>query len=213
MPPRCASECAVPQCCRHAALGRPPSSSPLPNLAGDAASAAARAATAPRPPVAASHRCHFGACPPCSLPCGTTLACGHTCTSQTCHDAPPPAVAQFEKPSAPSVSALVQLLKEEQDQQQQRLCSPAGMSNAGRQQRGGDTGGSKSSGRANPSVGPSAVSRAVQMALSPDRPSPFSPCPPCNIPVQVSCLGRCVGADLSCQLIAIHTMVKLTALQ
>lgn len=33
------------------------------------------------------HTCHFGPCPPCALPCGRLLPCGHSCTSR-CHSEP-----------------------------------------------------------------------------------------------------------------------------
>ena len=33
------------------------------------------------------HRCHFGPCPPCALPCGKPLPCGHQCVA-VCHSEP-----------------------------------------------------------------------------------------------------------------------------
>lgn len=37
-------------------------------------------------PVREEHRCHFGDCPPCKLPCGKARDCGHSC-SELCHTA------------------------------------------------------------------------------------------------------------------------------
>ena len=34
------------------------------------------------------HRCHAGKCPPCTLPCGKSLPCGHKC-SAICHEGEP----------------------------------------------------------------------------------------------------------------------------
>ncbi|CBK20994.2 uncharacterized protein [Blastocystis hominis] len=34
------------------------------------------------------HQCHAGKCPPCTLPCGKALPCGHTC-SAICHEGEP----------------------------------------------------------------------------------------------------------------------------
>ena len=31
------------------------------------------------------HYCHFGQCPPCNLPCGRQMSCGHDCIA-ACHD-------------------------------------------------------------------------------------------------------------------------------
>lgn len=33
------------------------------------------------------HRCHFGPCPSCTLPCGRPLPCGHQCVA-VCHSEP-----------------------------------------------------------------------------------------------------------------------------
>jgi len=46
-------------------------------------------------------RCHFGPCPPCKLPCGAQLPCGHACASQECHDRTPPPVSAFTPPTPP----------------------------------------------------------------------------------------------------------------
>ncbi|CAI5509021.1 unnamed protein product, partial [Closterium sp. Naga37s-1] len=35
------------------------------------------------------HRCHYGACPPCSLPCSEPFDCGHSCPLR-CHGPRPP---------------------------------------------------------------------------------------------------------------------------
>lgn len=51
-------------------------------------------------------RCHYGPCPPCGMPCGTELPCGHTCGSSTCHDARPPSVPNFAQPLPPQLPAL-----------------------------------------------------------------------------------------------------------
>ncbi|KAL4428037.1 hypothetical protein ABPG75_002126 [Micractinium tetrahymenae] len=51
--------------------------------------------------AAASHRCHFGPCPPCPQACSTQLACGHACSSEHCHDPPPPAVPGYQPPPPP----------------------------------------------------------------------------------------------------------------
>ncbi|KAH7421741.1 hypothetical protein KP509_13G073500 [Ceratopteris richardii] len=40
------------------------------------------------------HRCHYGACPPCSLTCNEELLCGHTC-KEICHGPRPPANPEF----------------------------------------------------------------------------------------------------------------------
>ncbi|RMZ55053.1 hypothetical protein APUTEX25_005679 [Auxenochlorella protothecoides] len=73
-PPACRQPCAVPAPCRHAG--------------GD-------------PAQRAQHACHYGPCPPCPLPCGTRLPCGHLCASEACHDAAPTAVAEYAAPRPP----------------------------------------------------------------------------------------------------------------
>ncbi|KAK6929476.1 Zinc finger, NF-X1-type [Dillenia turbinata] len=40
------------------------------------------------------HRCHYGACPPCRLPCGEEHSCGHKCNLR-CHDAKPAPNPEF----------------------------------------------------------------------------------------------------------------------
>lgn len=52
-----------------------------------------------------AHRCHYGPCPPCDIPCGTTLPCGHTCASLECHDAMPLPIPPFEQPLPPQHAA------------------------------------------------------------------------------------------------------------
>lgn len=37
-------------------------------------------------PERQKHKCHSGTCPPCRLPCGKTLSCGHICPAK-CHSA------------------------------------------------------------------------------------------------------------------------------
>lgn len=71
-PPVCKSRCPLPSLCRHEAamIGY---EGPLPPLA----------VKSPSELKPIEHKCHFGACPPCSNPCGTLLACGHVCTVRT----------------------------------------------------------------------------------------------------------------------------------
>ena len=52
--------------------------------------------------VAPQHPCHYGPCPPCGFVCGAKLPCGHSCRA-TCHDPPPPAVAEFTPPHPPAM--------------------------------------------------------------------------------------------------------------
>ncbi|KAL9275955.1 NF-X1-type zinc finger protein NFXL2-like protein [Drosera capensis] len=40
------------------------------------------------------HKCHYGACPKCKLPCGEEYRCGHTCNLR-CHDRRPPPNSEF----------------------------------------------------------------------------------------------------------------------
>ncbi|KAJ7959647.1 NF-X1-type zinc finger protein NFXL2 [Quillaja saponaria] len=40
------------------------------------------------------HKCHYGACPPCRLPCKYEYPCGHTCKLR-CHDPRPPPNPEF----------------------------------------------------------------------------------------------------------------------
>ncbi|KAG0477038.1 hypothetical protein HPP92_013879 [Vanilla planifolia] len=41
-----------------------------------------------------SHKCHYGACPPCRMMCGEELPCGHSC-KQRCHGPMPPPNPEF----------------------------------------------------------------------------------------------------------------------
>ncbi|URD85055.1 hypothetical protein MUK42_28528 [Musa troglodytarum] len=41
-----------------------------------------------------SHKCHYGACPPCRLECGDELSCGHKC-KERCHGPVPPPNPEF----------------------------------------------------------------------------------------------------------------------
>ncbi|BDA41625.1 NF-X1-type zinc finger protein NFXL1 [Coccomyxa sp. Obi] len=51
------------------------------------------------------HRCHFGACPPCLLPCSKHQVCGHVC-SVRCHHPPVPPVATFQPPPPPTSDGI-----------------------------------------------------------------------------------------------------------
>ncbi|CAL8460554.1 g83 [Coccomyxa elongata] len=51
------------------------------------------------------HRCHFGACPPCLLPCSKRQVCGHVC-SVRCHHPPVPPVAAFQPPPPPTSEGI-----------------------------------------------------------------------------------------------------------
>lgn len=45
-------------------------------------------------PNSKPHKCHYGACSPCRLPCGEEYPCGHTCKLR-CHGPQPPPNAEF----------------------------------------------------------------------------------------------------------------------
>ncbi|CAG9463242.1 unnamed protein product [Pedinophyceae sp. YPF-701] len=88
--------CACGRCTRSIACGREAAATPpscrrpcaVPRLCRHAA-------------AAPSHQCHFGPCPSCEATCGEAMPCGHTC-GHPCHDATPPAVADFQQPSPPA---------------------------------------------------------------------------------------------------------------
>lgn len=151
-PPACRHPCIVPPVCRHRESGV----SPL------------------------LHRCHFGACPgvndlpPCPLPCGTTLPCGHTCHATTCHDPPPPAVSLYASPPPP-----VALGEEVSKKRAAQLPAPPAATLAASAAIEVLEGLTRASGRHGNAF------------LS-------SPCPPCQHTVKVRCLGRHVEKDMAC---------------
>ncbi|GFR41388.1 hypothetical protein Agub_g2071 [Astrephomene gubernaculifera] len=130
------------------------------------------------------HRCHFGPCPPCNLPCGTPLACGHSCAEPACHDPAPPPVPDFKPPpppKAPSASASA---------------AAAGVSGGG----SGSVGVSNERGKRNAAAGSvnisnmPAVQESAQLALQMLAASAAactlpSACPACSQPVMVACVG------------------------
>ncbi|CAK0742649.1 hypothetical protein CVIRNUC_001411 [Coccomyxa viridis] len=56
-----------------------------------------------------AHPCHFGACPPCTHPCGDKQRCGHACSAR-CHHPQPPPIPEFKAP-LPPMSPGIQLIK------------------------------------------------------------------------------------------------------
>lgn len=44
--------------------------------------------------ISKPHKCHYGACPPCRLPCAEEYQCGHACKLR-CHGARPPPKPEF----------------------------------------------------------------------------------------------------------------------
>ncbi|XP_010543727.1 PREDICTED: NF-X1-type zinc finger protein NFXL2 isoform X2 [Tarenaya hassleriana] len=50
-------------------------------------------------PIIKPHRCHYGACPPCKLPCEEEFSCGHKCRLRCHGPRPPPKVEFIVKPT------------------------------------------------------------------------------------------------------------------
>lgn len=152
VPPRCTLPCRIPQLCRHA----PASAGSLP------------------------HTCHYGPCPPCELPCGTSLPCGHVCGASRCHDPAPPAPAAFQRPAPPvALASLSQQLGSGHSQG-----AGPGLG-AGRAKAGGG-GASAAPGQQQP---PAVVALQQATALQAAG-SVHSGCPPCRVQVDMQCLGR-----------------------
>lgn len=157
-PPRCQHPCIVPATCRHSTAVPP-------------------------------HRCHFGACPgrqglpPCPLPCGNPLACGHSCSQAVCHDPPPPAVAEYVPPPPPVAPGEKDVSKKRLEQ----LRAPP------------------------PAL--AAAQAAAELLLQADDTitageatgtsgSRISPCPPCGVMQEVTCLGGHVTVPQPCSVAA-----------
>lgn len=119
------------------------------------------------------HRCHFGPCPApaagtgqdprrvCTLPCGTALPCGHVCPAAACHDPEPPAVAEYQPPPPPTG------------------LEPAGGGGRRRQEAPA----------AASAVLAAAEAQQLHQTLPRDGAGHLTPCPPCQAPVPVTCLG------------------------
>ena len=148
------------------------------------------------------HRCHYGACPPCRASCGSALACGHICSSSSCHDPTPPAVADWQRPKPTKSSA-------------QQAAAAAGGGGGG---KGGFT---AASGRSSPVDVPAAAAAAaakevlgLQPAGTPGAKSALAaglssssssagvstrnPCPPCEVLVTVDCVGHHLQQAFPC---------------
>ncbi len=154
--------CSVP--CGRESTAKPPRCShpcPVPRLCRHAAAL---------PP----HGCHFGPCPPCPFGCATTLACGHTCGQQVCHDPPPPVVPQYAAPPPPVAPVGP---------------APGGASSkqrAAQQQQ------------VPPAQAAAAEARRLLERLPRTPGGHITLCPACAVPVPVSCIGGHTTVSLPC---------------
>jgi NF-X1-type zinc finger protein NFXL1 len=123
----------------------------------------------------AQHRCHFGPCPPCRLPCSTGLACSHTCSAQGCHDEPPPAVPAWEQPKPPK-----------------NLAEAAAAAGGSSKRRGG--GEAVAAALTEPPAQVAAADAAVLAAGG----GTLTPCPPCMAPVSLPCFGGHCCSQMPC---------------
>ena len=145
LPPRCQHPCIIKATCRHSGAVPP-------------------------------HRCHYGPCPgrqglpPCPLPCGAVISCGHACGAVVCHDPAPPSAAEYVPRPPP-------LAPGEKDVSKKRLealqAPPAALS---------------------------AAKAAIELLES--EPGRFSPCPPCAVVLDVTCLGGHVTVPQLCSVAA-----------
>ena len=126
-----------------------------------------------------THPCHFGPCPPCMFECNDMLPCGHHCAA-VCHDEPPPAVSEFIPPSPPpGIQQILSSTCQDEDtspslavaekiEEMQSVLLTNEMENES-----------------------GSVKTGSRKMLK-------TPCPPCNLPVSISCLGDHCEKEVPC---------------
>jgi len=117
----------------------------------------------------------------CRSPCGSVLPCSHTCSSTSCHDPQPPAVAAFERPRPPK----------------SQLAAVAAAA-AANSSSGGDTSRRPDKNSSSDPGAEQLLPPAAAAAASSSSGVVLSGCPPCVVPVVVGCLGGHYERSLPC---------------
>ncbi|GLC51639.1 hypothetical protein PLESTB_000524100 [Pleodorina starrii] len=142
------------------------------------------------------HRCHFGPCPPCPMPCATPLHCGHSCASPACHDPPPPAVPDFKPPPPPSKSAVATAAAAAAAAVAEGSSSTA--KGADGERRGKRSASAADAAPPAPAVQQPTMEAARMLASIAATGELPSVCPPCRQPVQEVCVGGHGSTAMPC---------------
>ncbi|KAI8463588.1 MAG: hypothetical protein J3K34DRAFT_526874 [Monoraphidium minutum] len=126
------------------------------------------------------HRCHHGPCPPCRHACGAALACGHRCAAPRCHDRQAAPVADWQQPKPPK-------------NVQQTAAAAAGSNSSKRRAEAAAAAAAPPEPAARV-----AAAAAAALAAAGGGAGALTPCPPCNEPVTLPCLGGHCAATAPC---------------